>query len=337
MTQNWGQMTMNIRHLPLSVAIANKRFFCWRIIISIHSLLSAAFRLTIDIDSCIISTNNVTKENINMYKILDTREDFYEYIKDDISFNVFDMSDGEVDITARYCKLVKFFQNLDFSLPQEKEKLDIIVFAVKRNFEKCLHYILIPDNNAAYLKLRILTENLVLLKFLLTSDSAYTEKWSKWSYLRLSSELRANKYGQEITAFELRLREEYNATEGNKPKFEQLINNNYGWTFPAIKSHINFQRIAEYCNESEVYDKFVRYSAEVHTNTSSQSWQSRFEHMTYQLVLDAAQLMDIYISLLLDYTPKINVAEFMRMYDNIIDITSSYLDDYYAKIKQIII
>lgn len=268
--------------------------------------------------------------------MLNTRDDFYEYIKDNISFNVFNMSDGEVDLTKRYCKLVGFFQNLDVLLPKEKDKLKIIVHTAKRNFEKCLHYILIPDNNAAYLKLRILTENLILLKFLLTHDGSYTEKWSKWSYLRLPDELSATEYGREIAAFESRLREEYNSTEGKKPEFEQLINNNYGWTFPAIKSHINFQRIAEYCNESELYDKFVRFSKEVHANTSSQRLESRFEHMTYQFVSDAAQLMDIYLSLLLDYTPTINATKFMSMYDNIIDITSSYLENHYAQVKQII-
>lgn len=269
-----------------------------------------------------------------MYKMLNTREDFYEYIQDDISFNVFDMSDGELDITKRYCKLIDFFQNLDLSLPKEKDKLQIIVHAAKFNFEKCLHYILIPDNNAAYLKLRILTENLILLKFLLTGDSSYTEKWSKWNYLRLPNELRATEYGQKITAFESKLREEYDATEGNKPQFQQLIDNNYGWTFPAIKSNIHLQRIAEYCNESEMYDKFVKFSAEIHSNTPSQNCKSRFEHITYQIVFEAAQLMDVYIALLMDYAPKINAAKFMRMYDSIIDTTGSYLDDYYAKIKQ---
>lgn len=33
-----------------------------------------------------------------MHKMLNTREDFYEYIQDDIHFNVFDMSGGEVDL-----------------------------------------------------------------------------------------------------------------------------------------------------------------------------------------------------------------------------------------------
>ena len=271
-----------------------------------------------------------------MYKKLNTREDFYEYLTNDISFNVFDMSDGEVDITIRYCKLVEFFQKLDLLLPKEKDKLNIIIYAAKRNFEKCLHYILIPDDTAAYLKLRILTENLIILKFLLTSDSSYTEKWSKWSNLRLPNEMCATEFGRKITAFKLKLREEYDAMEGKKPEFEQLISNHYGWTFPAIKSNINFQRLAEYCNESEIYDKFVRFSKEIHSNTPSQNWQSRFEHMTYQIVLDASQLMDIYIALLLDYTTKINAAKFIRMYDKVLDITGSYLDDYYAKIKQII-
>lgn len=163
---------------------------------------------------------------------------------------------------------MEFFQNLDVSLPKEKDSLKIIVPSAKRNFEKCLHYILIPDNNAAYLKLRILTENFVILKFLLNNDSIYSEKWFKWSSLDLPNGLRETEYGRTVVAFETKLRKEYEAIEGNKPEFEQLIKSHYGWTFPVIKSHINFERIADYCNEKDMYDKFVMFSAQVHSNSA---------------------------------------------------------------------
>ena len=270
-----------------------------------------------------------------MYKILETREDFYEYIKGDISFNVFDMSDGEADITKQYCRLVDFYQRLTVTLPKNKEKLNVILHTAMRNFEKCLHYLLIPDNNAAYLRLRVLTENFILLKFLLTNDSSYTDKWYMWSLLSLPKQLTETERGQEITAYALRLRREYDAIDGKKPEFEQLLKNNYGWTFPAIRSNINFQRIADYCDESDMYDNFVRFSAEIHANTSLQNWESRFEHMTYQFALDAAQLMDAYVSLLLNYisAPKTNAKVFLSLYEALADNASSYLNEHYAKMK----
>ena len=80
------------------------------------------------------------------YLKLNTREDFYNYVKDDINFNVFNMTDGELDAVKSYCALVNFFYDLQVNFPASKQRLNIIVHSARQNFEKCLRYVLIPYN-----------------------------------------------------------------------------------------------------------------------------------------------------------------------------------------------
>lgn len=111
-----------------------------------------------------------------LYNDLKTRDDFYRYVNEEINFNIYDMSDGELKVTQKYCKFVDFYANLNVELPKCKSQLNSIIHFSRRYFEKCLQYLLIPDNASADLTLRTLTENLIILKFLLTHNYTYTRK-----------------------------------------------------------------------------------------------------------------------------------------------------------------
>lgn len=48
-----------------------------------------------------------------LYNDLKTRDDFYRYVNEEINFNIYDMSDGELKVTQKYCKFVDFYANLN--------------------------------------------------------------------------------------------------------------------------------------------------------------------------------------------------------------------------------
>lgn len=48
-----------------------------------------------------------------LYNDLKTRDDFYRYVNEEINFNIYDMSDGELKVTQKYCKCVDFYANLN--------------------------------------------------------------------------------------------------------------------------------------------------------------------------------------------------------------------------------
>lgn len=72
------------------------------------------------------------------YGNLHTRKDFYEYVQEDIRENVWEMTDGELDITVEYCRLLDFFQGLTVTRSKRKKRLEAIVLGASRNFVKCL-------------------------------------------------------------------------------------------------------------------------------------------------------------------------------------------------------
>ncbi len=273
-------------------------------------------------------------EGIN-YADLQTRKNFYDYVQLDIRENIWDITDGELEITNKYCILLDFFQSLHILLPKSKKNLATIVFGASQNFVKCLRYILIPDNNAAFLTLRVLSENLIILKFLLQNDASYTEKWSKWLNVFLSFDGQLGDFDRLKASLLSELRKEYDEIDGNKIGFDQLTRNQYGWAFPKVKSFLNLQRIAECCDEGDTYARFCRLSFDVHSNSVVQNNQSRMEHNTYRIVSNAAQLMDGYLAVLLRYVgaKQTNAKRFLTVYDDLIGKTKEYLSRCFALAK----
>lgn len=265
------------------------------------------------------------------YGNLHTRKDFYDYVQEDIRENVWDMTDGELDITVEYCRLLDFFQGLTVTLPKRKKKLSVIVLGASRNFVKCLRYLLIPDNSAAYLTLRMLSENLIILKFLLQNDASYTVKWAEWlqNSVSVGDDGGFDGFKREKERFLKKLRKEYDGVDGNKIEFDQLIRNQYGWAFPALKRFINLQSISEYCNETDAYDRFRQLSADVHGNTVVQNNQSRMDFVSYRIVSVAAQLMDGYLDVLLDYVGARQTAarRFISIYDDVTAKTRDFFSN----------
>ncbi len=180
-----------------------------------------------------------------------------------------------------------------------------------------------------------MSENLIILKFLLQNDASYTEKWSKWLNVFLSFDGQLGDFDRLKASLLSELRKEYDEIDGNKIGFDQLTRNQYGWAFPKIKSFLNLQRIAECCDEGDTYARFCRLSFDVHSNSAVQNNQSRMEHNTYRIVSNAAQLMDGYLAVLLSYVgaKQTNAKRFLTVYDDLIGKTKEYLSRCFALAK----
>lgn len=263
------------------------------------------------------------------YLKLNTREDFYNYVKDDIHFNVFNMADGELDAVKSYCALVNFFYDLQVNFPSSKQRLNIIVHSARQNFEKCLRYILIPDNASADLVLRTLAENLIILKFLVANDVTYIRKWDMWVYNMLPADKMPQDLLKVYKPFASRCQKEYDAVLGSKPEFQQLLENKYGWAFPAVKSGISLKRIAEACSAMDVFDMFGKLSFNIHANTSVQNITSRMEQDAYKIISYAIDIMGEYMIVLMDYIPRARQQSvtFLDSYQQLRTTVSEYFSD----------
>lgn len=265
-------------------------------------------------------------------KELKTRNDFYTYINEDIEFNIFDMSDEEVTVTSLYYKMVKLFQKIKVNFPKRKDNLNIIFNSACQNFERCFNYILIPDNSAANLFLRILTENLIILTFLIRNDSKYTKNWYMWFYNRFKESNIEPEFTKEYNIWFKNFNNDFNKTKDNNIKIDQLLDNNYGWAYPHLKKFINLKHIAENINSPNLINLFNSLSSKIHNNTALQNNTSRFENHTYYIASIASDLIMNYFDVLFKFVfdNKIYLDLFENLYYELKSIIDNFYEKYYS-------
>lgn len=228
-----------------------------------------------------------------LYKNLRTREDFRQYINEEINNNIFDMTDEEVHLIQRYIEIICVFQKIRLKLPKRKLNMDIFIHSAKQKFETILKYVFIPDNLSTSLYLRMLAENLIILQFMIDNEPKYLTNWFFWigNHLmkeNLDSDIEfKSKYHKWLKGF----RDEYNQVGTNKLNFEQLLSNKYGWSYPRLKSFINLESISKECNRMDAFQYFKHFSMNVHNNNPMQNISSRFEEDTYKIIVTSVELM----------------------------------------------
>lgn len=277
---------------------------------------------------------------INELKLEFTKKELIDYVMEDIKFNVYDMEDDEFELLQDFSRYLQIIENFKVQFPKTKSVLDNIFNGIRLKANQLFMYLAIPHNNSASVIIREIAENSIILSFLIENSSKFSRNWSLWPFIKIGTE--SGRYTKDIkTMYNKWLRcfeKDYELLDKkDKPSFDAILKNPYGWVFPKIYKHINLKHIADDQNLDDIYDYFEKLSYGVHSNTIAQCISSRFVNETYDFVAQTILLLDKIITKVKPYIKhqrrQINELNFMYLY--IISKLDKYYDNYKKMLKQI--
>lgn len=158
--------------------------------------------------------------------------------------------------------------------------------------------------------LRIVFENLIILKFLLENDNSCCDDWYNWGKIKVfntypkiigEDERIIETMFKDFANWKIKTINSISKLYGNN-KVNSILNNTYGWAYSKNIKHLTLASIAKNCNADLAYDYFKFLSSTVHSNTSElQSNISRFEHHTFNIAKNIINAITLISTYLFDY------------------------------------
>jgi len=244
------------------------------------------------------------KESINKIK---------DELLSEIERNVYDMNSCEKQYITLAYDLHHEYSELKYSICEDNRFVYDIMQIVNRNLQKVLYYLLIPDNEALHWCFRILTENYIILGFLLKHKDC-VKNWYAWveniilnNKPEIVNELKSNSsnpssyefsnFYKEWKADFLKLYIEINKSDKG---FDKLLREPYGWAFPVLTSKRNLFEIAKVSAlEGRLKGKII-LDISTHSNCFLQSISLRTSEKTVISCVEASNIIREYVFLLYD-------------------------------------
>ena len=274
---------------------------------------------------------------INELKPNFTKKELIDYVMEDIKFNVYNMEDDEFELLQDFSRYLRIIENLKGQFSKTKSVLENIFNGIRLKAIQLFKYLAIPHNNSASVIIREIAENFIILSFLIENSSKFSKNWSLWPLNTISMDNNSDckEIKQNYNKWFCRFKKDYLLlNKKDKPDFDAILKNLYGWAFPKIYKHINLKHIADDLNLDDIYNNFERLSNKVHSNTLAEYSNARWESETYNFVAQTILLLDQVITKVKPYIKhqrkQLNELNFMYLY------IVSKLDEYYENCKKML-
>lgn len=248
--------------------------------------------------------------------------------------NIHDMSQKELKIADLIHTTLNNYKNLNIIIPEERNFTLSIKNSFYFNLNQCYHYLFYPSNKAPDLMLRIVFENLIILKFLLENNINCCLDWYYWGY-NISLNTYPDVPGLDKNIVETIWEDFSNWKKKTisaiskiygKNKIDLILNNKYGWAYSKKIKRLTLSSIAKDCDATLAYECFKYHSDIVHSNTFELQLNiSRLENHTFNISRSIINALSLISTYLFDYIVK---DENYTKFSNSLDSASKYEEKY---------